>query len=89
MRKHILLCCVALTLTACASGRTPTPAPTLSPPASEMVACSPLPPPESGQLNDLLTNHIAVAKLYHQCRDRLQALIDWLEVTTDALRSHP
>lgn len=89
MRKRILICCVALTLTACASGWTPTPVPTLNPPVSEMEPCQPLSPPLSGQLNDLLTNHIATARLYHQCRDRHQALIDWLEATTDALRSHP
>lgn len=85
MRKQIIYLSVAWMLTGCASGVQPTPVPTLRPPVTEMEACSPLPPPTSGRLNDLLTNHIATAKVYHQCRDRHQALILWLEAT-DALR---
>ena len=34
-------------------------------------------------MTDLLTNHIAVAKAYHQCRDRHLGLINWLEKTSE------
>lgn len=72
-------------LTACASGGTPMPGLMLPPPQTAMAPCPPLPPPLSGKPMDLLSNHIEVAKLYHQCRDRHQALINWMEAT-DALR---
>lgn len=86
MRKPILLLTIVVSiLTACASGPAPMPAPKLMPPESSLVVCPPLPPPSSGALTDLLTNHILTAKAYHQCRDLHQALIDWLEAT-DALR---
>lgn len=84
MRRSILLALAAsaaLTLTACASGGPRTMAPTLAPPAARMAPCPPLPQPASGSLTDLLANHVAVAKVYHQCRDRHQGLIDWLKVT--------
>ena len=84
MRKAILLLVMlpiaaTLMLTACASGPPPTPMPELYPPQSEMQVCEALPPPTSGALTDLLINHLAVARAYHQCRDRHQGLIDWLE----------
>lgn len=86
MRKPILwLTLAASMLTACASGPVPMQAPKLLPPATHLEPCPPLSPPESGALTDLLTNHILTAKAYHQCRDRHQALLDWLEAT-DALR---
>ena len=84
-RTILLLIIAALTMTACASGSQPTREPTLIPPQYEMQACQELPPPQSGAMTDLLTNHIAVAKAYHQCRDRHQGLINWLE-STDAVR---
>ena len=49
------------------------------------VQTADLPPPESGALMDLLANHILTAKLYHQCRDRHQGLVNWLE-SVDAVR---
>lgn len=86
MRKAILLLTIAASmLTACASGPVPMQAPKLLPPETSRATCPPLSPPESGALTDLLTNHILTAKAYHQCRDRHQALLDWLEAT-DALR---
>lgn len=86
MPRTILLPLIAaLTLTACASGTQPMQTPTLSPPESEMQQCEALPPPQSGMMQDLLANHIAVAKAYHQCRDRHLGLVQWLE-KTDALR---
>jgi len=86
MRKAILLLTIAASmLTACASGPVPMQAPKLLPPEASRAACPPLPLLESGALTDLLTNHILTAKAYHQCRDRHQALLDWLEAT-DELR---
>jgi len=82
MPKTILSLLTAdLTLTACASGTPPTQTPSLFPPESEMQLCPALPMPQSGALTDLLTNHIAVTKAYHQCKDRHQGLVDWLEKT--------
>lgn len=81
MPKTILLIPVALTLTACASGAPPTQIPTLFPPASDLQLCPSLPMPPSGAMTDLLDNHIAVTKAYHQCKDRHQGLVEWLEKT--------
>lgn len=89
MRNRMLLFSAALILTACASGAPRTPAPMLTPPETDMQPCQALQQPVSGQINDLLSNHIAVAKAYHQCRDRHQGLINWLEKTDDALRQRP
>jgi hypothetical protein len=57
------------------------PGPTLLPPADKMAQCPTLPQPASPNLTDLLANHIATAKAYHECRDRHQALTDWLTAT--------
>jgi uncharacterized lipoprotein YmbA len=86
MHRTILLPLIAaLMLTACASGTQPTQMPSLLPPGSEMQQCEALPLLQSGRMQDLLANHIAVAQAYHQCRDRHQGLVQWLEAT-DALR---
>ena len=77
----LLLMTAALMLTACASGAPPMQIPTLYPPASEMQRCPVLPMPQSSAMTDLLTNHIAVTRAYHQCKDRHQGLVDWLEKT--------
>lgn len=81
MRKHILLILIAtLTLTACAFGTMPTQAPELQPPQSDLQMCpDELPVPLSSAMTDLLSNHIAVAKAYHQCKDRHNGLVKWLE----------
>jgi hypothetical protein len=68
-------------MTACASGPPPTSVPTLSLPEAELQMCPVLPAPQSSRLTDLLTNHIAVAAMYHQCRDRHSGLVQWLEAT--------
>lgn len=82
MRKAILpLLLVALTMTACASGTQQTRAPILLPSQSDMQECPELQLLQSGIMTDLLTNHIAVAKAYHQCRDRHRGLVQWLERT--------
>ena len=90
MSKAILpLLIAALTMTACASGGLRTQEPTLNPPEALIALCPPLPQPQSGAMTDLLINHNEVARSYHQCRNRHQALINWLEATTDALRKRP
>ena len=90
MSKAILpLLIAALTMTACASGGLRTQEPTLSPPEALIAPCPTLTQPQSAEMTDLLINHNEVARSYHQCRDRHQALINWLEATTDALRNRP
>lgn len=82
MHKAILpLLIAALTMTACASGGLRTREPTLTAPEASMAPCEPLPQPKSGAMTELLINHNEVARSYHQCRNRHQALIDWLEAT--------
>ena len=41
-----------------------------------MQPCPDLPAPASGKSGDLLANHVAVAKLYQQCRARQQGLAE-------------
>lgn len=76
MSRLIPILLIASTLTACASGPTPMPAPRM-PPAGLTTRCPALPPPASGQSANLLANHVEIALLYHQCRDRHSALSDW------------
>lgn len=82
-RKALVLLVMLLAvsmLTACASGPTPTQAPILLlPPAHLTQQCLAPPPPTSGALTDLLSNHITTAKLLHQCRDRQRGLVEWME----------
>lgn len=82
MRKTILpLLIAAWMMTGCASGTPPTLAPILLPPQNLMQPCPRLTTPASGAMTDLLTNHLMTARAYHQCRDRLQGLVDWLNST--------
>lgn len=86
MRKHILLLLIAAsTLTACASGARPTatPPPKLTVPASLTADCADLPQPTSGKTQDLLDNHVQVARIFHLCREQLRSLAQWLETTGD------
>ena len=80
-----LMLAVTLTLTACASGKPRTPGPTLTVPEADKAPCETIPQPKDGSQTELLANHVMTAKLYHQCRDRHQGLINWLE-STDAVR---
>ena len=41
-----------------------------------MQPCPDLPDPASGKAGDLLADHVAVAKLYQQCRTRQQGLAE-------------
>lgn len=80
MHKNILLPLIAaLTLTGCALGAPPTPEPKLIPPASLTQDCGDLPQPASGLTQDLLANHVKVAKKYKLCRDQLADLVKWKE----------
>ncbi|WP_293766369.1 hypothetical protein [uncultured Aquitalea sp.] len=85
MSKSTLIPLLAvLMLTACASGNPPTLAPTLTVPANLTAKCPDLPLLQSGSLNDLLSNHIQVAKAYHECRNHHNDLADWLKKTGTA-----
>ena len=81
MCRPLLLLLSAWMLTACASGVPPTQGPILTPPEEDMATCPALAQPASGKLTDLLTDHIATAEAYHQCRDRHRGLIEWLQAT--------
>jgi len=74
----------ALMLTACTFGNPPTQVPTLTAPANLTSKCPDLPQLQSGSLNDLLSNHIQVAKAYHECRNHHNDLADWLQKTGTA-----
>lgn len=86
MYKHtLLLLTAALTLSACASGAPPTPTPipkpALKPAAKLTQKCPELPQPKTGLTQDLLVNHVQVAKLYHKCQENHEGLVDWMEKT--------
>ena len=76
----------ALTLTACASGpppieataRIPTPPPVLS------ADCGALAEPTGPTLGDLLRDHVAVARQYHECRARHRRLAEWARSLTES-----
>ena len=80
LKRTLLPLIVAWMLTACAAGAPPIAAPALIPPASltELPPAT-LPDPVSGQLDDLLANHIETAGLYHRARERFKGLVEWLE----------
>lgn len=83
MRKLILsMTIAALMLMGCASGGPPTQTPTLSARESDKQKClETLPDPASGKTQDLLANHVLAMKAYHECKDRHNGLVNWLEVT--------
>lgn len=85
MRKPMLpILTAVLTIAACASGPQPTKEPELPASQTDMQTClEELPVPLSGAMTDLLNNHIAVAKAYHQCKDRHNGLVRWLEKTDE------
>lgn len=74
----------ALILSACTAGAPPIAEPRLIPPAS-LTELPPetLPQPASNSLEDLTTNHIEVAGMYHRLRERFKGLVEWLEVTSE------
>lgn len=66
---------IAWMLTGCASG--PTPIPTRLPPPNLTTPCPGLSAPASARPGDLLANHVATARLYHDCKARQRALAAW------------
>ena len=70
---------VAWMLTGCACGRAPIEArahlPT--PPPSLTADCGALAEPTGPTLGDLLRDHVAVARQYHECRARHRRLAEW------------
>ncbi|GAB2182656.1 hypothetical protein DLREEDagrD3_28790 [Denitratisoma sp. agr-D3] len=84
MHLRLWLLIAALTLTACTAGVKPTEAPLLLPPAS-LTTLPPeeLPQPETAGLEDLYINHLRVAGMYHELREQLKGLVEWLEKTRE------
>ncbi len=79
MLKPILLLLIAVSiLTACSSGPPPMPAVLPSLPAADMQPAPELPPPASGSLPDLLTNHVDAMLAYHQLAQHQANLVRWL-----------
>lgn len=77
MSKLTLLYAIAASMLAgCESGMPPTPEPRYPTPANLTAPCPELPLATSGVLHALLTNHVEVAGLYHDCRDRQRALAE-------------
>ena len=85
LKTTLAILIVALMMTACGSGPTRTQEPLLQASQSDMQTCpDELPAPLNGSTLDLLTNHVASAKIYHQCKDRHNGLVKWLEKTSEA-----
>lgn len=78
MWRHTLIGASAWMLTACASGTQPMPALPRLLPAEYAQECPELPPARSGSDMDLLMNHTEVAELYHICRERHRATVEWI-----------
>lgn len=74
-----IACCL---LSACAAGPPPMPVPQMPalPPATLTAPPRPLPPPASGRMRDLESNHRAVARQYHRLANQLCLLLEHLEV---------
>lgn len=85
MRLLTLLIAVCCLTSACASGVKPTLAAPLKvpPPANLTAPPLPLPPPTSGQLRELETNHRETARTYHQLALQMCNLLLFLEIRHD------
>lgn len=90
MRTTALPCLLAgCLLTACAAGPQPMPdleatTPVKVPPQASLLTPPPrLPPPRSGQLQDLESNHREVARRYHQVASQLCELLIYLQGPTE------
>ena len=70
-------------LTACASGPPPIEATRLpTPPPALAADCGALAEPTGPTLGDLLRDHVAVARQYHECRARHRRLAEWARSLT-------
>ena len=81
----IAACCL---LTACAAGPTPMPACPIPVPPPANLTASPqkLPPPKSGEMRDLESNHLQAAHAYHLLATRYCGLLQWLEINDDGCK---
>lgn len=81
IRQLITMILVAWMLTGCASGPQPmlAPSPPRLAPPNLTTPCQELAQPSSGQLMELLANHIEVAQQYQLCRERHRALSEWAQ----------
>lgn len=90
MRLLTLLIVVCCLLSACAAGPTPTPVTStpvkVLPPASLTAPPQPLPPPDSGQMRDLESNHLATARAYHLLALQMCNLLAFLEINDDGCK---
>lgn len=66
--RTLLICAVALMLSACAGGTPPIKAIPWTAPANVMRACPDLPLTQDGSLAALFRNHKDVAQLYQECK---------------------
>lgn len=55
----------------------------VAPPANLTQAPQKLPPPRSGAMRDLESNHQQAAHAYHQLATRYCGLLQWLEINDD------
>lgn len=76
--KCLLPLIAALMLMGCASGTPPTLAQPRQCAASLTAPCPEAPPARSGNLDDLVRNHIEAMELYHQCQDQMEKLTECL-----------
>lgn len=80
----LLTLCASCLMSGCSSGALRTPAPTLATPPPNLLAPPPrLPMPASGRPTDLLSNHIEVARLYHQLANQMCTLLAYLQQPID------
>lgn len=81
----LLTLCASCLTSGCSSGALRTPvAPTRVAPPPNLLAPPPrLPMPASGRPTDLLSNHIEVARLYHQLADQMCNLLAYLQQPID------
>lgn len=85
MRLLTLLIAACCLLNGCAAGPTPMPGEPIKvpPPANLTAPPQPLPPPASGQMRDLESNHRETARAYHQLSLQMCNLLDFLEINHD------
>lgn len=82
LRLWTIACCL---LGACAAGPLPMPVPQIPDPPAASLTTPPrvLPPPASGRMRDLESNHREVARLYHLLANQLCLLLEHLEIRHD------
>lgn len=80
----LLILCALFLMSGCSSGALRTPAPIrVAPPPNLLTPPPRLPMPVSGRPTDLLSNHIEVARLYHQLANQMCNLLAYLQQPSD------